>query len=167
MHDLLSGSVCMLACVSQRLQEAKPEGAFIPFGRVSVILFGDDAQLPCVQDRRLFDDSARDTPSIIGRVLYTLFATVVPLDVIYRQADPQMQVLLDHVRDKVVTPEDNDLLRTRLYNRLGGLDKGKAFDDAPQLFRIIFKRAVELHNYGCLARSQDPVARIHAAVVQR
>ena len=67
-----------------------------------------------------------------GRALYSLFATVIPLGVIFRL--PQMQELLDHIRGGVVTHQDNAILRSRPYDKLTRLDEQKSFDDAPRLF---------------------------------
>src|SRR3546814_2116721 len=101
-----------LARIDSRMREVRPAMRRVPFGGVSVILFGDHAQLPPVRDKRMFDDAVPDQPSAVGSVLYRHhFPVVVELTTVYRQLDRGFRELLNNVRSEEHTSELQSLMR--------------------------------------------------------
>lgn len=75
----------MLAWVDQRLRQATAK-LQQPLGGLSVILFGDFAQLPPVCDLPLYAPPGKSSISLHGYTIYHTFSTTVILDQILRQA---------------------------------------------------------------------------------
>ncbi|KAI0790306.1 hypothetical protein BC629DRAFT_1264823, partial [Irpex lacteus] len=95
-----------------------------PFGGLNVIFCGDFAQLPSVQDPRLYANLSTARPNhtaVLGKLLWLLIDTVVFLKQPMRQTGPEnarFVELLNRLRDGLCTNEDFDLLNTRLIERL-------------------------------------------------
>jgi ATP-dependent exoDNAse (exonuclease V) alpha subunit len=146
-----------------RLREANPELAHLPFGGFSVILFGDDAQLPPVLDGRLYMPPSSDIPSTSGAYHYTThFTDVVMLDAVFRQHGGPFLDLLRRIRNAEATEEDSQMLHERLLDRIPAEER-RAFEDAPFLFAT--KALMHQHNHDMLVRQHDhdrPIARIMA-----
>lgn len=149
--------------IDSRLRQARPEHSHLPMGGVSVVLFGDDAQLPPVMDARLYAPPANDLPSIHGHQLYMQhFTEVIKLTRVHRQADGEFQQLLMRVRDSVTTNADVELLRQRLCMNLGE-EEQQLFSRELHLFAT--REQVAQHNLQMLADMSgpdNPVARIEA-----
>lgn len=107
-----------------------------PFGGLSVILFGDFAQLPPVCDRPLYAPPSQSSISLYGYTIYHTFSTTVILDQILRQAgtDPDtcaFRELLHRLRDGYVSRED---WQTLLQRSPPHVNNEQDFIDATHLF---------------------------------
>ena len=107
----------MFAWVDRRLRQAT---ACLdkPLGGISVVLFGDFAQLPPVGDLPLYAAPTKHALSIHGYTIYRTFSTVVILEQVLRQAgtDPStctFRELLLRLRDSNLTHEDWQALLKR------------------------------------------------------
>lgn len=70
----------LLSAIDYRLRELRPQYRDIPFGGVSVILFGDFGQLPPVTDAALYQPITNRSPSIIQTASnYTMIPLSGPL----------------------------------------------------------------------------------------
>ena len=76
----------MLWCIDQRLRQAKPQSAHLPFGGLLVLLCGDMSQLPPVGDKPLYASSGQKTAKQqLGYALYKLFKMGFKLKISMRQ----------------------------------------------------------------------------------
>ena len=76
----------MLWCIDQRLRQAKPQSAHLPFGGLLVLLCGDMSQLPPVGDKPLYASSGQKTAKQqLGYALYRLFTESYQLKTSMRQ----------------------------------------------------------------------------------
>lgn len=142
----------LFAQIDWRLREAFPEPNKA-FGGVSIILIGDDAQLPPVKDMPLYSEGGRDDQSLRGRALYlSLFKLVVELDAVFRQQDPLFVECLQRIRTATVTDGDLQLLGSRQQEALSA-DEARNFACVPRLYST--KAAVELYNMQQLARASS------------
>ena len=149
------------AWVDKRLRQAT--GALHePLGGVSVLLFGDFAQLPPVADRALFVKSSVGGVTFHGYSVYRMFSTVVILNQVLRQAgaDPRIQSfreLLLRIRDGNITHNDwQTLLQCTPIEANNSAD----FSDAIRLFYD--KQSVAKFNYEKLTELEAPIAAINA-----
>lgn len=147
----------MLSLVSARLSQIVPHGDSLPFGGLSVVLFGDDAQLPPVRDTPLYmKPRAGDWASVVGSALYRQFRHCVVLRTVFRQTEDRFRGCLMRVRDAAVTDDDVQLLQSRVLRP----DALPAFENAPRIFAT--RRLVDACNLSMLAQ---PRPALHGAGV--
>ena len=76
----------MLWCIDQRLRQARPRQAHLPFGGLLVLMCGDISQLPPVGDKALYATSGRKTAKQqLGYGLYQQFSESFILKTCMRQ----------------------------------------------------------------------------------
>lgn len=151
----------MLAWVDKRLRQATGQ-LHQPMGGISVILFGDFAQLPPVGDKPLYSAPSSNDFSIHGHTMYHMFTTVIVLDQILRQSgcDPSTRAfrdLLGRLRDGNVCYSDWQMLLKRTAEHA---DNTLEFADAVRLFYT--KEDVARYNLDKLYKLGTPVANINA-----
>ena len=152
----------MFAWVDKRLRQATGK-LDQPLGGISVILFGDFAQLPPVGDVPLYASASPHKPMAFhGYTIYQSFETAVMLTQVLRQSgnDPlacSFRQLLLHLRDGEVTQEDWHSLLQRSPERA---DNCSEFVDAVHL--IYDKKSMAEYNYDKLHTLGSPIAAIQA-----
>ena len=151
----------MLAWIDKRLRQATGH-LDTPLGGVSVILFGDFAQLPPVGNQPLYSAVPRGSLPLHGHTIYRLFTTVIILEQTLRQSGSDLAALafrdmLLRLRDAKVSCEDWEMLLERTPQRAKDSDK---FDDAVRLFYD--KSSVAEYNLTKLHCLKTPIARINA-----
>ena len=144
---LFIDEVSMIGCslllqIHEALVDAK--GCTEPFGGVSVILAGDFAQLPPVNQTKLFTraKSAKET-TIFGQLLWRSITTVVILTEQMRQAGPEnlpFVEMLSRLRDGRCTQADYDLLNTRLLRNVLDDESKSLWHNAPM---IVYANAIK------------------------
>ena len=90
-----------------------------PFGGVHLLLIGDLAQLPPVlreEEKAAFEKYYEGPFFFQSKAWKTLQAVQIKLQHIYRQSDPRFINLLNNLRENRITPEDRQLLDSRLRN---------------------------------------------------
>ena len=137
----------LFAHIDARLQQIMPATANGPgaFGGLSVLLFGDDGQLPPVRDSCLYSRPT-DICSAVGYDLYKLFKLCVNLTTVFRQDDSTFRDCLARIRDAVPTDADIRYLHQRYIDP----DTLPQFATAPRLFAT--RAFVTEHNLLQLAR---------------
>ena len=151
----------MFAWVDRRLRQTT--GCLDkPLGGISVVLFGDFAQLPPVGDLPLYAAPTNHALSIHGYTIYRTFSTVVILDQVLRQAgtDPSIcafRELLLRLRDGNVTQEDWQTLLQRSPPHVNNEEK---FTNAIHLFYD--RLSVSQFNQDRLSKLGTPIAAINA-----
>ena len=108
----------MLYQIDARLRQVIPGGQNHPFGGLSVLMLGDDAQLPPVNDRCMYTSPVDNIPSTFGYVDYRSFEDCVLLSTVMRQADGPFRSCLNRVRNAVPVDQDVQLLRGRVVDSL-------------------------------------------------
>ena len=147
--------------VDKRLRQAT--GALNePLGGISLLLFGDFAQLPPVADTPLFSHTCMSGSAFEGFTVYQTFSTVVILKQILRQAGTDAHVqafkdLLMRIREGAPTHSDWKCLLDR--TPINSADTSR-FEDAVRLFYD--KHSVAKFNYEKLHTLQTPTATINA-----
>ena len=150
----------MLAWIDKRLRQAT--GLLNePMGGISVILFGDFAQLPPVGDRPLYSLPSSCDLASHGHTIYKIFTTVVILDQILRQSQNdeetnEFRSLLSRLRDGQTTRNDWQLLLKRTPEQA---TNASDFSDTVRLFYD--RESVASYNIDKL-HELGPIARINA-----
>ena len=153
-----------LAQIDRRLAQIFPAAAH-PFGGLSVLLFGDFAQLPPVADTPIY--SSNQGPAIgeraqaksHGRRSFLAFAESITLGQIMRQAatDPQtlaFKTVLRHLRCGQVVADDYEVLRTRAWDQVNLADR-ESFKDS--ILLASRNSTVEQLNHNTLYDAGRPV----------
>ena len=162
-HYLLIDEMSMLgqttfAWVDKRLRQATGK-LDEPLGGMSVILFGDFAQLG---DRPLFAPASNQQLPFHGFTVYRHFTTVVILQQIQRQCgtnpeDQAFRELLTRLRNGEVNKDDCELLLNHSPDQVHNYSP---FKDAVHLFYD--KKSVAEYNHSKLVQLATPVAAINA-----
>ena len=158
----------MLGFLDARMHQGKQGRGVardVPFGGVSVILVGDEGQLPPVLEKPKYvmdcysDHYAQYEAG--GNRLYLLFKTVVLLDEVVRQDpnDPFYQLLL-RVRRGDIRREDWNTLCTRRLSNLPAHEQRMFASGTVQLFSV--KQKAREYNESCLQNLGQPVAVCNA-----
>ena len=144
----------------QRLRQATGKHDEL-LGGISVIMFGDFAQLPPVGDKPLFATVSNQQLSFHGHTVYRQFTTVVILKQIQRQVgtstdDQAFKELLGRLRNGELNEDDWQTLLTRSPTQADNYDE---FSDAQRLFYD--KKSVGEYNHKKLTELGAPVAVIN------
>lgn len=144
---LFVDEVSMIGCglllqIHEALVDAK--GCTEPFGGVSVIFAGDFAQLPPVNQTKLFSRTKSGKEStIFGQLLWRSITTVVILTEQMRQAGPEnlpFVEMLSRLRDGRCTQTDYELLNARLLKNVVDDNCKSLWHDAPM---IVYSNAIK------------------------
>ena len=132
------------------------------FGDISLILFGDPAQLPPVADKPLYHNKPTGAIGEQGYLAYLMFNKVIKLSVNQRVQGSDARQLtfknfLRRLRNGDCTHEDWQLLLTRQPSKVQNLNK---FQDAIRLF--YGNTDVASFNYEQLLKLKQPIAHIQA-----
>lgn len=155
----------MLGGLDKVLRAAFPHKRKLPFGGVSIVLFGDFGQLPPVLDLSMYSDADRGSLSNSGRTTFRAFRDAAVLDEAVRskgESDAQraFRGMLMRLRNGEVTKEDWAMLMTRTKGTLSQ-DEVDGFRNAP---RVVATHDVEAeYNAKSLRELRKPVMRIDAA----
>ena len=129
------------------------------FGGASIILVGDFAQLPPVQDKSLFDSNTLHPDQIFGHAHYDLFQTVIMLRQnmrVCKEEQKFMEILL-RVRDGTTTFEDHAFFEQRF---ISNVPKTAEFEKAVHLFHG--REPTNARNMKMLYALQKPIMKINA-----
>ena len=158
----------MFGKMDSRFRQAFPGSSQKVFGNVSILIFGDFAQLAPVKDLPLYRVSTpltskqrKNMLSLNGHSAYTALRTFFILDQVVRQQnDTTFQDVLSRARNGTSTEEDWNLLMSRNCQQSDNL---VGFENALSLFAI--KDEAALCNRKYLLQLQQPIARIEATHV--
>ena len=126
-------STTRLYQIDQRLKQARPENADLPFGGISVILMGDYAQLPPVKEKAVYDSvQGGKEHQTRGKNLYYLFRKVIRLTESKRQeGDEEFKDLLSRVADgPKLEQRHHDLMDKRSFPILSVEERDKFWKEA-------------------------------------
>lgn len=149
------------AWVDKRLRQATGKQDE-PLGGISVIMFGDFAQLPPIGDRPLYVPATNQQSAFHGFTIYRLFTTVIILKQVQRQCgtnpeDQAFRELLMRFRNGEVNQNDWNELLSRSPDRAHNYVE---FEDTARLFYD--KRSVGEYNHSKLTQIGTPIAAISA-----
>ena len=151
----------MLVWVDRRLHQATAK-LDEPLGGISVILFGDFAQLPPVCDLPLYSAPNQNPLSIHGYTIYKTFSTVVILNIVLRQAGTDTSVC--QFRDLLLRLRDGDTSyddwQTLLHRSPPYADNFEDFREVVHLFYD--RKSVAQFNFERLALLGTPIATVKA-----
>ena len=148
----------MLGWVDRRLRQAS---GFLDnvFGEYSVIIVGDIAQLPPVNDNPLYHSMPSNSTSLMGYCAYQEINKVVRLEVNQRVTNENQQKfrsLLIRLRNGNSTLEDWNFLHTRSTAHA-------SIDYADMSVRLAYaNKVVAEYNYNCLKESDQPIYAMKA-----
>ena len=154
----------MLWCIDQRLRQARPKNAHLPFGGLLVLLCGDLSQLPPVGDKALYATSGRKTAKQqLGFGLYKLFTESYLLEESMRQqgeANELFRKELGRLADGTFTIEDWRRWSTRELSTLPAEERERFTTEGVKLC----SRKVDMvtFNEAGLRRTGNPVLLLHA-----
>ena len=129
----------LLRCIDLRLRETHPQHSSLPFGKISVCLFGDFGQLPPVMDKPMYSQEPSNSAMSNGGILsFRNFTKAVILRTVERvRGDSEEQTkfreLLSHFRNGEVNHSDVQLLATRIHGNIQSPEEIESFRDAPYL----------------------------------
>ena len=151
----------MLGWIDRRCRQATGISDEV-FGHLSLILFGDPAQLPPVADRPLYHSKPTSSIGEQGHLAYLMFTNVIKLSVNQRvqgsnQEQSQFRELLMRLRTGECTEQDWKLLLTRQPTNAPNLVE---FQDATRLY--FSNEEVANYNVEKLSALQHPIACVNA-----
>ena len=157
----------LLTRIDTRLRECRPRFHNKPFGRVSIVLFGDYGQLPPVCDIALYIPISERSPPVLRHtsMLYRQsFTSAFNLIQQMRQQgqtemDLKFQLALSHVRLGNITIDDWKFFQSRVLSQLP-FNEQDQFRDAIRLFGT--KAEVKETTTSKLENLEKPVARLKA-----
>lgn len=131
-------------------------------GGISILTFGDFAQLPPVMDRPLY--ATKQHPNALvreGQALYQSFDWSITLDVVHRQSgDDPIQVAfretLMNLRTYSITEDDYNILKSRIWMNLSQAERNE-FSLAIHLLPT--RADVQAHNMDALSAMGAPVLK--------
>ncbi len=154
----------MFWCIDQRLRQARPSHAHLPFGGIVMMLCGDLSQLPPVGDKALYVTSGKMTDKQqLGRALYSLFTECYALDNSMRQMGEENAIFRDELnrlgRGKF-NVDDWQRWRTRDLVNLPAEERERFLTQGMKLA----SRKVDMvtFNEAGLLRTGNPVLVMHA-----
>jgi ATP-dependent DNA helicase PIF1 len=161
----------MLRIMDSRLREAFPANREKPFGGITVVMFGDFAQLPPVLDTALFHRPGDKSKNIMheGSKLYRdTFTRVFHLQEQMRQRghtemDLKFATLLTNLRSGRVSEEDWRFMQSRVLVQLPQDEVHVFENDALALFPT--NELVRERNLSKMELLQRPVARFVAKYI--
>lgn len=157
----------LLSVIDSRLRQARPQYSHLPFGGVSVVLFGDFAQLPPVMDTALYQTVTNQSPVVIqtaSKLYHDSFNRAFSLTQQMRQQgqdelEIKFQGALLRLRTGNITRDDWELFQSRVLTNLPP-DEQQKFQESIILYTTnddVFQR-----NISMLEKLGSPVARIEA-----
>lgn len=145
--------------VDQRLRDAKPQLANLPFGGLCIYLVGDWSQLPPVCDYSLYT-IGKNAKTIQSSLLYLQFKKVFFLTQIMRQMGDEQRSFretLNRISNGSITELDHQLLSSRFFvNNIGD----KSFENAVCI--MAKNNDIDKFNYEKLQKNEQPIALIKA-----
>ena len=151
----------MLGWIDRRCREATGISDEV-FGHLSIILFGDPAQLPPVADKPLYHSKPTSSIGEQGHLAYLMFTNVIKLSVNQRvqgsnPEQSQFRELRMRLRTGDCTEQDWKLLLTRQPTNAPNLVE---FQDATRLY--FSNEEVANYNVEKLSALQHPIACVNA-----
>lgn len=152
--------------IDERLRKIRPQFRDKPFGGISVILFGDFAQLPPVADLSLYQIVINKSPTVqhASQIYRESFTRAFHLTQQMRQQELdnvaiKFQNALSHLRSGGITKDDWEFFQSKVLTNLPPQAQ-QEFDDSIILYST--NREVIETNISMLEKVGTPVARIEA-----